>query len=179
MISSKSTQRYAQALFDLCQKDKTLDQVYEDSKSLISVIDQSPELRGFLQNPVIPSAQKEKILKEMFESKVHSASYRFILFLEQKKRLPLLKNILTIFEELYLEYKNVLKVTLTSRWELTKEEVQSITHYLKSKFQKDILPQFKINTDILGGIKIQMGDIVYDYTLATQLKKFKDSIIWS
>ena len=175
-VSQKSAKRYAQALFHFSEEEKKLDAVYHDLQKILQLIDESQEFSAFLQNPTIPSEKRRSILKEIFEKKLEPITYHFILFLEKKNRLAFLKGIYKTFEQLYFDAKGILRVTLTSRWELTAAEIQHISHYLKERFHKDILPQAKVDPAILGGIKIQISDLIYDFSLQTQLKKFQQNV---
>ena len=176
-VSQKSAKRYAQSLFQLSQEEKSIDSVYNNLQMINHLIDQSQEFASFLQNPTIPTEKRQLILKEILENKLDALTYRFILFLERKNRLAFLKNIFQTFEELYFEAKGILKVTFTSRWALTSEEVQHISQHLKDKFHKDIVTQLRTDDTILGGVKIQIGDFIYDFSLQTQLNKFKQSLL--
>ena len=176
-ISQKSANRYAQALFSFSEDEKKTDIVYHNLQSIRHLIGESNEFTTFLQNPTIPSENRRSILKEIFEKKTDKIVYHFLLFLDEKNRLAFLDYICQAFEHLYFDAKGMLKVTLTSRWELPAEEIHQISLSLKNKFQKTILTSSKVDPNILGGIKIQMGDLIYDYSLQTQLNKFKQSVL--
>ena len=60
--------------------------------------------------------------------------------------------------------------------ELSTKDVDDLSGYLKKKFNKDVIAEQEVDPGSLGGIKVQIGDTVYDYTLRTQLKKFQETV---
>ena len=70
-----------------------------------------------------------------------------------------------------------MKTRWTTSADIPEADTHAITQYLKAKFQKDIESQHEVDENLLGGIKIQIGDVVYDYSLQAQLKKFKQAIM--
>ena len=179
MRSKKVSNRYARALCQACLDKGNLDKIYPDLKALKGLIDHSDHFQKFLNNPAIPSKTRQTILEEIFEGKIDAFILRFILFLERKKRISFLKDVLETFEEFYLKEKNTLKVTFITPWELLKEELQSVRKTLESKFNKSILINEKIDPSILGGFKICIHDTILDYTMASQLQKFKHNVMLS
>ena len=171
--------RYAKALYDLCEERGVTDSTYHDLKKIAELIRDSEDFLKFLRNPVILSAKKQEILQTMFEDKVSPLSYNFILFLESKGRLDLLCSIYAAFDELYRKAHEILRVKIISSVPLTKSQVDSVCHHLKNKFQKEIESQCLVDSREVGGFKIQIGDRVYDYSLRAQLETFKEKLIFA
>jgi len=170
---------YAQALFDLCEESKKIEQVHEDLKKVSDFMQSSEEFEEFISNPVIPSEQRQSILKDIFKTRLDQTTFHYLLFLATKERLHLLPSICVLFEEIYHKAENILNVKITSSIELKKSQVQAISQHLKDKFKKTIQPQLNVIPEILGGLKIQIGDRIYDHSLLGKLQKFKKKLIHS
>lgn len=169
--------RYTQALFELCQEQNTCEQVRHDLKEISALIDESEELLDFLYNPVIDFDLRQGIIKKIFKNQTNTLTYQFISFLNSKNRLNVLKEICPIFESVCLNATGVSKVTVTSSIILNKGQLQDISKQLKSRLKKEIEAQFVIDPAMLGGIKIQDGDTIYDYSLRTQLEQFRKNLM--
>lgn len=176
-MSYSITKRYTQALFNLSQETKKLDAVYQDLKKIKELINKSKELESFLSNPTITTAQRKNICSKIFKSKIDQLTFKFINFLEHKNRLDYLKNICNAFEATYLDAKNVLKVQIISSVALSKPQVREIQKLFGARLNKDIETEVDVDPTLLGGIKIQDGDTVYDYSIATQLEKFRRKLV--
>ncbi len=176
-MSYSIAKRYAKALFDLSCETKECEAVSRDLLKIQNLINESEEFVNFLNNPVIPLKTRQSILKDILKNKVTTLSQKFILFLNLKNRLNVLGDVCQIFEKLYLELSEVLRVKITSSIPLNNSQVMEISKHLKLRLKKDIEPQVFIDPSILGGIKIQDGDTIYDYSLATQLEQFKKNLM--
>lgn len=175
-MSYRIAQRYAQALFDLSQERSKLTAVHHDLQEISGLVNRSADLKHFLADPVIATEKSQAVLQEIFHGKIDALTFKFLLFLGQKNRLGHLPSICAIFSDLYEHAKGILRTKWTSSVELSAKDVHDTTSYLKGKFNKDIVAKHEIDPGALGGIKIQVGDTVYDYTLRTQLKKFQETV---
>lgn len=169
-------QRYAKALFDLSCDRQNTDAVRQDMNRILQAMGSSVELVQFFDNPNISAVKRWVILEKIFEGKVDTLVYRFILFLEQKRRLPFLRRIARAFEELFLEVNHIVRVKITTSIGLTAQHRDAVSKSLQSRFNKIIDPQLDVDPAILGGMKIQKGDEIYDYSLRTQLERFKERV---
>ncbi len=171
--------RYAQAFFEHCVERLSVESGYQDFLKVSRIISESEEFAQFLRNPTIPAEKIRQILYQLLNDHLNAATYQFISFLASKKRLNLLPAVCDAFEKLYKESKNILEVTIKSSVPITKNQIDSIGRHLKEKFHKDIEPRVIIDSKIVGGFMIQVGDIVHDYSMRTQLEQFRDRLIFN
>ncbi|MBI3617542.1 MAG: ATP synthase F1 subunit delta [Candidatus Omnitrophica bacterium] len=175
-MSYRIAQRYAQALFDLSQERSNLTAVHHDLRKISDLVNRSADLKHFLADPVIAMEKSQAVLQEMFHGKIDALTFKFLLFLGQKNRLGHLPSICAIFSDLYEHAKGILRTKWTSSVELSAKDVDDLSGYLKKKFNKDVIAEQQVDPGSLGGIKVQAGDTVYDYTLRTQLKRFRETV---
>lgn len=177
-MSAAIAQRYAQAFFDVGEELSNIETLHHDLQKINHLVDQSNDLASFLKNPVVPGEKRRAILKDIFYGKVDALTYKFILFLEAKGRLAYLKSICPVFDRLRAGARGILRAKWNSSAELSPHDVHALTDYLKSEFDsKEVEVSRHVDPGILGGIKIQVGDTIYDYTLQAQLKKFKHAVV--
>ena len=176
---TRLARRYAQAFYDSCLEEKNVEAVYDEIAQLREAIDHIPDFKRFLKNPTLSSKERKEALEAILAHGLFKTVYRFLLFLEAGNRLYLLGEICEYFEDLYLHWHRIIKATITSHRELSEGEVRLICQNLKERFQSEINPKLIVKPDILGGIKIQIGDRVYDYSLQHQLIRFKESLIFA
>ncbi len=174
--NKKIAKRYAWIIFDLAEEGGSLAKISDDLAALRQAITQSPALGHFLSSPSIPGERRETILQELFAEKIQDLTFRFLFLLSQKNRLPLLSGICAAFEDLYLEHEEILKVGVTSARALDAARLNAISTKLKNKFRKEIQLEQIIDPNILGGVRLQIGDTIYDYSITTQLVRFQNRI---
>jgi F-type H+-transporting ATPase subunit delta len=176
-MSSVIAKRYALAFFELGREMSDVERVRRDLQEIARLIDMSVDLVQFFDNPVIPPEKRFGILREIFEHKVCPLTYKFILFLESKKRLPFLGAICEIFEQLDAQARNIAQARITTSAALSDSQIHAITGHLGGKLGKTVEPVCEVDPGIVGGVKIRMGDTVYDYSFQRQLEKFRKSVV--
>lgn len=175
--NNRVAKRYARALFDLSYEKKQLESILEDLKAIHRFLEESDRLRDFLYRPAMPHAKRRMVLEDLFQQRVHPLTYNFILFLEHKERLSFLEKICEIFHEMYLAAENVLRAEVITAYAFEQSQLEILREHLKAKFNKDILIELKDNRQMIGGFKIKIGDLVYDFSLDTQLERFYHNVI--
>lgn len=173
----KIAKRYALAFFGFAQEKKSLEPLYKDLDRVRDIIGLSEEFHAFLQDPAIPFGKFKSVLEAVSKSKFDSLTWQCLDFLKSKERLDILKEICIEFEKLYFEYTKALEVTIISARELNPEQINAITKRLKSRFNNEINHEIKIDPRLIGGFKIQAGDVIYDFSIENQLEKFKNRIL--
>lgn len=176
MTEQKVSSRYANAILDIAEQESLTNEVIRDFELLQSMLDSSKELVTFTVSPVIADWQKKKIYEELISSKVHKLTMNFILLLINKGRIDLLPSIIIQFGNLYNLHNNRVKAIIKSASELTETVKSKIMLKLTEITGKVILPEYKTDKSIKGGLSIQINDWVYDATLKTQLELLRKQL---
>src|SRR4029077_20573128 len=114
MQNPRLAARYAKALLDLSLEKGQLEQVYKDVLYLKSIFKSSKELVNFLNNPVITSDQKLKVVRTIDSENTGEVTKSFNRLLIRKNRESYLPEIVEAFIEQYKIYKGIYTVTLTT-----------------------------------------------------------------
>ncbi len=108
------SKRYGQALFDLSVELNILEKVYSDVILIGRVFAENRGMRVLINNPVIDAHKKVSILNVLFEGKVQELTIKFLRLITKKGREKYIPTICEAFVEIYLEYKNILSVEVTT-----------------------------------------------------------------
>ena len=176
-MNEQIARRYAQALFETGQETGQLDIIREDMGKIRELMKESEEFGEFLFNPVAPKNKQRAVLEKIFEKSIHAATLTFLFFLTEKGRLNLLGKVCETFEEYCLDFKNIMKVKIVSGAPLNNRQESSLKSHLKAKLDKQIQAEVQVDTGMLGGIKVCIGDEIHDYTLRTQLENFRQNFL--
>lgn len=177
MVISKAAKRYAKAFFAIAQESNSLEVVIADFQAVANVLEQSIELDSFLKAPLITSEKRKAVLKALFELKVDKLTLEFFYFLERKNRLDITKDVITEFVGLHDELMNVRRIVIISAFAMDKGQVDKIKSRLQEKLQKNIIAEVIVDSSLIGGFKVKVGDSVFDLSIETQLNKLKQSIV--
>lgn len=170
--------RYANALLNIAIENGNIDQYKQDLEDLVYYFNTVPEFKPFINNPQVTKEDKKKVLCKIFGEDTDVLFLNFVQILIDKERVNYIQDILENYKTLLNEYKNIVLIKVTSAIELEDEEIEKI----KEKYKKDykdskIEVQNIVDKDILGGLKIQIGDKIIDATLKTKLKGLKEYIL--
>ncbi len=128
---------------------------------------------------------EEKIAQHVFtalqqsespEQEAHVIS-SLVKVLTQKDELSKGDRIMSALKTMLDEQVGIVKAHVTVQQRLDPEVKAEIKNLLKAKFNaKDIIILEKIDERILGGIKIKVGEEIYDATIKSKLSKLKDKL---
>lgn len=176
-MSTQAAKRYARAVFDLAREEGILEQVRQELQDLCRLCAASEDLVSFFEHPLIPVGHRHEAMETLFKGRVTDLVYRFLLLLEDKNRLGIFHGICGQFEELYREEKESLQVTVRSAVPLDQEQVEKLTGKLHKRYKRDIELEQEVLPDLVGGLRIQVGDTILDSSISHQLETFKLKLI--
>jgi F-type H+-transporting ATPase subunit delta len=171
MTEQRVSYRYAKALMGTAINDGLAEVIHNDFQKINEIFNSSRELRSLTASPVFQNWKKKKIYNELFENmKISELSSNFLILLIEKRRGSLIPDIVVQFEKLYNILNNKLEVFITSAIELTEEVKGKIILKLAEKTNMTILPVYKIEPALKGGIMLRIDDWVFDASIKNQLE---------
>ena len=166
MKQSRVTIRYAKALFQLAIEQNTLDQSHKDMVLLDKVCGESKELSLLLKSPIVKTDKKLKILEEIFGSKIGKVTMSFINIITTKKRESLLALIASSFITLYKTHNNIVSATVITAAPLDEALKSEVINFIKKHGDDNVELTEKVDSTIIGGAIIRMGDKQLDASAA-------------
>ncbi len=169
--------RYTQGLINSISNDQEYESLYQQLKDFGSLLSKYKKLKDSLYNPFLPLKKRMEIAKEILvQGKVADKIKRFVLFLLEHGRLPLLDDILAKMPVLWDEKKGVSFIEVTSAAPLTGDQKRQLKEKLELLEKKSVNLIYKVNPGLLGGFSLRKGNIVYDVSLRGSLDNLKDKI---
>jgi F-type H+-transporting ATPase subunit delta len=126
--------RYANALFELAQDQKSIDAVSADLAGLRRALETSADLARLVRSPVFSAEDHAKALKAILEKMgAHPLTVKFVLLLAQKRRLFVLNQIITAYESLVAKSRGETEAEVTAARHLKDDEIAELKSVLKAK----------------------------------------------
>jgi len=169
---SKSARRYAKSFLGLAEEQGILPQVAADMALVAAGSDGHKELRAFFRSPVIKPDQKISVITKIFGSKISKASLLFLTLVVNKRREALIPEIAEAFAQLYRLHKGEILAEITRAGPLTESDRASAIALLNKMSQGYELRE-KVDTEIIGGFVLKVGDQQYDESVSTKLGQLK------
>lgn len=178
LVPSRAARRYAKALFGLASETGTVDAVKDDLAALRDLALQSNELARFMGDYHQSQRAREKLLKSLFSGRLTPLSFRFVMFLEEKRRLGLLDSICASFMELHDRMNGIVRGRLESAFELAPADVAAISDRAGASAAGRVRLAAAVKADLLGGFRLRMGDVIHDFSIAGQLRRMRQRLVY-
>jgi F-type H+-transporting ATPase subunit delta len=166
---------YAEALFEVARDKGKLDSIREELAQLTDALDANRELRVFFFSPYFSSAEKVDGLKRA----IAGADPEFLNFLElliEKHRTVEVFRVRRHFEDLWKQENRRIDVTVTSATELDPAVVAKIGEEIERQTGQKVELASRVEAEILGGIVLQVGNMVLDASIRNRLEKLRKSV---
>ncbi len=169
--------RYAKAIFTIGQDQDKYEEYNEVLQGVAALYNETPEVSDALTNPLYPMDVKEKVMTDVVASMgVDAVMGNFLNLLVQKKRAEILPEIADAYKTMVDEAKNISHGNVISAVELSDELKENVQKILEKLTGKKVELTTSVDQSIIGGIIAQVGDLVLDGSIKTQLAGLKDSI---
>ena len=169
--------RYALALYEEAEAQGQVETVDSDVETLHSALDGSRELEAVFASPVISREKKEAVLGRLFEGKVSDLTMRFVGLMVSKQREELLPATVRAYAALRDERLGVVEATVRSAQPLASDEADRLRQRLESQTGKTVRMRMQVDPDLIGGLVVRVGDVVYDRSVSHQLKTLRAQLL--
>jgi F-type H+-transporting ATPase subunit delta len=169
--------RYANALFQLAEESGRVDEVRGEIALLARVLAQHRELEDVLLRPLYPVAQRRAVLAAVAERLGASPLWKsFLSYLVDRRRLVQFEGIRAEYERLADERAGKTRASVRAASELSDEQRQRLQRALSARVGREVELAVEVDPGLLGGLVAQVGDVVYDGSLRTQLRQLRERL---
>jgi F-type H+-transporting ATPase subunit delta len=177
MIAGSLARRYARALLEVGAEKGTYEKLGKEVDDLAASYSSSRDLAEALTNPVFPREQRRNVLTAILQRMMVATETRnFALLLFDRERIPYLPSIARELRIMVDEKAGRVRATVTSAKPLTPDQVTQITTALEKQSGKKVVLEKKEDPSLLGGVVAQLGDVMYDGSVRTQLEQMRDQL---
>lgn len=177
MASGSVARRYAKAIFGLAVENGKVEAWAEALATLAGVLDSTPELAAILADPV-RSREERRLLAEGLGATLalDREPANLLLLLGERNRLGQLGDVLRAFGELADAHLGRLRARVTTAVAIDGETLQSLARRLSELTRAQVLLERSVEPALLGGAVTQVGSLVYDGSVRTQLEDLRKSL---
>lgn len=166
---------YAKAAFEVAREQGHVTE-WADMLSILATVTKQPKLKTALGNPAFSAQEKASALAQVCEEITTEQGKAFLLNLAENKRLLLLPAISELFQQFKLNYEKAVDVKLTSAFELSAEQAQTLADSLAKKLDRKINLTNETDASLIGGVVIRTSDLIIDGSVRGKLTKLAEAI---
>lgn len=169
--------RYAKALLALANENNTEDAVYQNVQTLKDSYLQVPELHNTVDNPMLTSELKHKVICNAAGVEVTQEFSRFVWLVLKERREKFLQFMVHAFIDMYRKQKNISRGRLTTAFPVKEEVVSRIRKLIVDETKGTIEFSTKTDPNLIGGFIFEIGTYRLDASIARQMSKVKQQFI--
>lgn len=160
---------YAEAVFRLAKAGNSLP-VWSGMLKFTAVVADDKRIRVLLGNPEVSTKRLGELLLDICGDKLSNEGRNFMLLLVESKRVEVLPEVSELFEQLKTQHEGVLEAKVASAFAMTDVQLKDLVAGLESKFKRKIEAKVNINPELIGGVKVEIGDEVFDASVRGKLE---------
>ena len=169
-------QAYAGALLAVAMEKGEAD-LYRDQLVAISTsVEGDAQIQVFLESPKIRRSDKKAALEKALSGQVSVAVLNLILILIDRGRQGLIEDIAHAYQDRMDVLAGRVNATITSATKLSSAIRKALVGAIAKKLDKEVVSTEQVDPDLLAGLTIQVGDLVVDGSLRTQLRKVRQEV---
>lgn len=181
-VADVSAQRvarvYAEALMNAAEQQGQADAIMEELDSLVrDVFAAEPQFETLLSSAAAGRKARAEILKTVFEGRASNLFYNFLQVLNDQERLDLLRAILVAYRDLNDQRLQRIRVQVQSAVPLTDGLKSRLQEKIRETFHQEPIVESQVDPGLLGGLRVRVGDWLYDASVRTRLNDIRKQII--
>lgn len=161
---------YAEALFKAVGQDAAATSVWLESLAAVAANDQ---LRQFADSPKVTAAQVYDLMVSVAKVQLNAAGQNFLRTVIDNGRLAALPEMARQFQVLKNAQQGTSDAVVFSAFPIDAAALAELSVVLEKRFGRKLNLQVEVQTDLIGGVRVVVGDEVYDTSVKARLEQMK------
>jgi len=160
---------YAVAAYKLGREQKALGK-WSEMLGFAAAVANDAQIKAYIQDPKVVSSDLQATFLKVCGDQLNENGQNLVKVLVEYGRLSILPEIYSAFEALKAQDEGTLDAQIIAAAKISAAETKDLVKRLEAKFGKKIEASVSIDPEIIGGIKIIVGDTVIDASVKAQLQ---------
>ena len=167
-------------MFEVSKESSELDKTEDNIKNFQILFNSSLEIKNFLENPTQSTNKQKEVINLLSDKLEFSKNLKnFFLLLIEKRRIFFVQKISESFLKLCSKKRGEIKASLISSKELSKSELDEVSKDLSAAMGSTLKFDYKVDKELIGGLKLQLGSFMVDTSIKSKLKKYEQIMLES
>ena len=168
---------YAETLFELARRNESI-QEYGDALGMVAgLLEDDSRFRTFVETPRIDDENKKDVIRKVFRDKAPKQVINFVLITIDKRRQTLLREISEEYSLLLDNHLGREHVEVTVARPLDDTTANVVSEQLSKMLGKQAIPHIRVKPEILGGLIVRTGDMIYDGSVRRRLEGLRRRLL--
>ncbi len=177
-MAEKSTvaRPYALAAFELAKEKDELAK-WSDMLQFAALVASDETMQQYIGNPHVSRESLSKLFLGICAEQLTEMGANFIKVLIDNRRLDVLSQIATLYEQHRAEAERTIEAEVISAFPLSDAQQSLLADKLKERLGRSVNLIAKVDPNLLGGAIVRAGDLVIDGSVSGQIDKLAHSLM--
>lgn len=168
---------YAVALFDLASKENKQHIYHSATRLVLDVLVENEELIKVLNSTRLEKEDKKDIIEKTFKNDVPEYLLNALFLMVDNGAFNTAVDNFKALNKMFNKHFNIVQGTVYTTIKLTKEQIEKISTLIGKKVKQSVELENKIDNQIIGGIKVVIGDKVFDMSVSSQIEEMTTKLM--
>ncbi len=175
MTRRVKAKRYSKAIFEIARERNEPERWQSDLEEIAHLREDAAFI-SWLESPKVSFSDKTKFLSQRL-GKINPLALNLAYLLVSKGKFEMIGEIKNEYQRLVDGYRGIERAELTTAVPLEAEEKAKLEKYLSTLFDKKVVLESKVDSSIIGGFKVKVGDKLIDASTQNSLETLKKELI--
>lgn len=169
--------KVAEGFYRSAVEHKAVPAYREDLKFFVWNLEVNDSYFKFLKSPFVDYKEKCASLDNIFGKVFIPEMLAFIKILITKELISDISKIRKIFNRLADKDANIIEGKIYTPFKLTNDQIFKISEAFSKKLNKKVLLSERRDESLIGGVKVVLDGIVYEYSVSSKLENVRNNLI--
>ena len=174
MVTSSSARRYAEAAFEIAERDDAMD-AWLGALGVAAERLADPQVMRLLANPAVPSESRVDVLGRILGDDVTGPPRNLLALLVRRGRIEQLPDVERELARLYRRREGIVEAIVTSAAPLDDAEQETLQDRLVAITGGKVEMHLEVDPGLLGGIQVRLGDQLIDGSVRGRLERLRST----
>jgi F-type H+-transporting ATPase subunit delta len=171
-----AARRYAEAAFQLAQRDDDLD-AWLEGLQLAAALVSDERVAAAVDNPARPYSARLGTLEKLLKGRVPEGVLRLAALLAERARIEQLPGVATEYRRLLDAERGIVEARVTSAAPLTPDETEAVTAWVAKTTGKKVDLSASVDESLIGGLTVRVGDTLMDASVRGRLERLRTELM--
>jgi F-type H+-transporting ATPase subunit delta len=173
---STAARRYAEAAFQLADRDGALD-AWADGLALAEGVLAEERILRFVDSPARPYAERAALIHRLLEGRVPDGVVKLAALLARKGRIERLPAVAAEYRRLLDRRRGVVEARVTSAAALSADEAEGVRDWITRLTGQTVALAIDVDEGLIGGLTVRVGDTLLDASVRGRLERLRNQLV--
>jgi len=176
MLRIGAGRRYADAAFQLAERDGTLDAWGRDL-AIASGLAGDERVARAVDNPTVPFTERRRAVEQLLGILVSPQALNLCLLLAERGRFAVMPDVSAEYDALVRDSRGIVAATVTTPAPISETELAQVTARVEQLAGAKVQLTWTTDRTLLGGLTVRIGDRLIDASVQGRLERLRGRLV--